>query len=197
MKVGLIVKSAGANEGKVIRIAVPQFIIGRDPQCQLRPSSAAISKRHCAVLVAEGKVLIRDFNSTNGTFVNDEQVQGDRELKAGDRLKVGPLDFVVQIEAEAPAAPKPAAAPAPKPAAAPAAPAGTDEADIAAMLLLDDGDGSSSGSSGEGAIPEGSTVMDLNALATGTNTPKKDEKPKGNTSKAAEDILKKYMRRRG
>lgn len=114
MKLNLVVAS-GVHEGKAIPIAVPQFVIGRDPQCQLRPASPSISKRHCAITVRGQKVFIRDFGSTNGTFVNDNLVEGEVELKDGDSLKVGPLDFKVGLATPA-VAPPPAA----KPAAAPA-----------------------------------------------------------------------------
>ena len=57
-----------------------------------------ISKRHCAVLVKNEQVFLRDFDSTNGTFVNDQQVKGEVPLNNGDVLKVGPLSFKVVIE---------------------------------------------------------------------------------------------------
>jgi predicted component of type VI protein secretion system len=102
MKLGLLVMTAGKQEGKVLEIKLPQFLIGRDPQCQLRPASPLISKRHCAIIQRDGKAFIRDFDSTNGTFVNDEPVKGEIELHHGDLLKMGPLIFEVRIEATAP-----------------------------------------------------------------------------------------------
>lgn len=99
MKVSLVVAS-GAHQGKSIPIVGPQFIIGRDPGCQLRPASQAVSKQHCAVLVRDGKVYVRDMGSTNGTQLNDATLKSEeREVKANDLLKVGPLDFTVRIEA--------------------------------------------------------------------------------------------------
>src|SRR5262245_61197930 len=109
MKVTLTV-AQGVHSGKAIAISLPQYVIGRDPQCQLRPASLAISKRHCAVLTRGDKVFARDFESTNGTFVNEEPLKGEVELKDGDTLKVGPLLFNVVITADAPAE-EPAAAP--------------------------------------------------------------------------------------
>ena len=67
MKLSLVVKAAGAQEGKVLPISLSQFVIGRDPQCHLRPASPMISKRHCAIVQRDGKVFIQDFGSTNGT----------------------------------------------------------------------------------------------------------------------------------
>src|SRR6516225_4172946 len=80
MKLRLVVNSPGKGEGKVIPITLSQFLIGRDPQCHLRPASALISKRHCAVLVRGEQAFVRDFDSTNGTSVNDESVIGEKEL---------------------------------------------------------------------------------------------------------------------
>jgi predicted component of type VI protein secretion system len=130
MKLSLVV-AQGVHTGKVIPVTAADFVIGRDPQCQLRPASPAVSKQHCALNVRDGKVYVRDCGSTNGTFINGEQVAAEREVKAGDRLRVGPLEFDLMIDATAPAAkpaqaqpaaaksaPKPAAKPAAKPASA-------------------------------------------------------------------------------
>lgn len=98
MKVSLVV-ATGAHEGRVIPLTGPQFLIGRDPQCQLRPASQAISKLHCAILVRDGKVYVKDFGSTNGTMVNDVLVQ-DTEVAVQDgaSVRVGPLDFRLKVE---------------------------------------------------------------------------------------------------
>ena len=111
MKLSLVVKAAGKQEGKVLAITLSQFVIGRDPQCHLRPASAMISKRHCALIQRDGKAFVHDFGSTNGTFVNDQPVQGEVELHNSDQLKVGPLQFEVRLAQDAPpakgATPKP------------------------------------------------------------------------------------------
>jgi pSer/pThr/pTyr-binding forkhead associated (FHA) protein len=206
MKLTLVVLTAGKWEGKVIPITLSQFLIGRDPQCHLRPASPVISKRHCAVLVRNGKVFVRDFDSTNGTFVNDRQVKGEVELKHEDQLKVGPLAFTVRLEVEAPAAaPKPVPA---KPAKTPVPAGATSENgegvdDDAAHLLLSLGDDGTSGFSGLGdGVPDGSTVMEVMPPTAGTDpagpapTKEKDKpKPAASTAAAAKAILEKYTRR--
>ena len=80
MKLSLVVKAAGTQEGKVLPITLSQFVIGRDPQCHLRPASPMISKRHCALVQRDGKAFIQDFGSTNGTSVNDQPVKDEIEL---------------------------------------------------------------------------------------------------------------------
>lgn len=102
MKLSLVVLTPGPNQGKLLEIKLSQFVVGRDPQCQLRPASPMISKRHCAILQREAKAFIRDFGSTNGTFVNNEAIKGEIELHNGDQLKIGPLLFEVRLEVSAP-----------------------------------------------------------------------------------------------
>jgi len=116
MKLSLLVLTPGKMEGKALDIKLSQFVIGRDPQCHLRPASPLISKRHCAILVKDGKAFVRDFDSTNGTLVNDAPINGECELHHDDRLKVGPLLFAVRIEPDA--APTKTPAPATRPATA-------------------------------------------------------------------------------
>ena len=87
----------GKNAGQEVPVSGRKFFIGRAEDCHLRPASDLISRHHCVLLVEDGYVAIRDFGSKNGTFVNDERVVGERELKPGDCLKVGPLHFEVHM----------------------------------------------------------------------------------------------------
>ena len=202
MKLSLVVTTAGKAHGQVIPITLAQFVIGRDPQCNLRPASALISKRHCAVLVKSGQVFVRDFDSTNGTFINDHPVKGEAPLQSGDVLKVGPLCFKVQIEGQASVS---------KPTPPPKAPAGADDEEAAALLLGlhdDSATGPGGAATGDSEVPSGSTVFDLphpaGAAADGSGDPA-DKKPDAkkpdakaaavSASKAAESLLAKYTRR--
>jgi len=212
MKIYLVV-AQGVHEGKQIAVTGPEFLIGRDPQCQLRPASPAVSKQHCGIFVSDGKLLLRDYGSTNGTFVNGEQVAGERQINQGDRIKIGPLEFTLRLEATpAPASktapPRPAAKP--EPAAAPVAastpaaetpktvPASSDpDADQIAAMLLGMEDETATERTAEQAIPDGTTIMDAPAVP-GQPGKKDEKKPNPNTadtSSAAAAILSKYMRR--
>lgn len=183
MKLSLTVLNAGKAEGQTIPVNVPQFVIGRDPKCNLRPASAMISKQHCALFIKDGKVLLRDFDSTNGTFVNDQQIKGVVPLANGDLLKVGPLQFKVNVEG-APAVNKPTPPPKPK-----ANEAVSHDDDAAALLLSLDDDSPTgvSTTTDEGEVPGGSTVMDMPAIAApGTEAAKTDEEKKDEKTRAAE-----------
>ena len=88
----------GSNAGKEVKIPTPECVIGRSSECHLRPKSDAISRRHCAIVVEDGNVKLRDFGSKNGTYLNDHRVEGELVLKSGDKLQVGPLSFEVMID---------------------------------------------------------------------------------------------------
>lgn len=88
----------GGNSGKLIPVPVPRFLIGRSEECHLRPKSDAISRNHCAILVHDDQITIRDLNSRNGTYINDQRVEGDRVLNSGDKLRIGKLEFEVMIK---------------------------------------------------------------------------------------------------
>ncbi len=109
MQVKLKVLS-GKNTGKEISVPVKRFLIGRADDCHLRPKSDAISRNHCAILIGEDEVVIRDLNSRNGTLLNGEKVNGDQSLETGDVLKIGKIEFELVIKGKKPA-PKPEPAP--------------------------------------------------------------------------------------
>jgi hypothetical protein len=87
----------GKNAGQEVAITGQKFLIGRAEDCHLRPGSDMISRHHCVIVVDQSYVAVRDFGSKNGTYVNAERVAGECELKSGDVLRVGPLEFEIEI----------------------------------------------------------------------------------------------------
>ena len=106
MKAKLVVVQ-GKPQGMQIPLQGNQFVIGRDPKCNLRPASDLISKLHCVFLVDGEKLTLRDLKSTNGTFVNSQKLEGTIDLKDGDLVRVGPLVFAVHVEAAKTSVPPP------------------------------------------------------------------------------------------
>jgi ABC-type multidrug transport system ATPase subunit len=53
----------------------------------------AVSRRHAAFDVGNGKTTVRDLGSTNGTFVNGARIDRPRVIVAGDRIDIGPYQF--------------------------------------------------------------------------------------------------------
>lgn len=99
MKVTLTV-NGGRHAGREISIALPEVLIGRDEKCNIQLDSEDVSRVHCALLIADKEVLIKDQNSSNGTFVNKRRLRGELQLEDGDTVQVGPQLFTVRIETE-------------------------------------------------------------------------------------------------
>ncbi len=77
--------------------------IGRGADNQIVLEGDSVSRRHCHFDRRQGNWHIVDDGSTNGTFLNEEQVKGSGQLNNGDRVKVGPtiLKYLSGLDAEA------------------------------------------------------------------------------------------------
>jgi len=73
---------------KVIPVAVGEMVIGSDPQCDIHIDSLAVHARHAAITTEGGNSVLRDLESPEGTFVNDEKIT-ERALEDGDLIQVG------------------------------------------------------------------------------------------------------------
>lgn len=100
--------------GESFRAAAGRIRIGRGKECELRPigpDDTSVSRVHSEVVLRpDGRVVARDAQSRNGTFVNGERVTGDKALKAGDHVRLGPTGpdlVVIEILLPKKEAPKP------------------------------------------------------------------------------------------
>lgn len=99
MDVKLVIRG-GKNDGTIIDINRPSYVIGRSSECNLRLESRAFSRKHAEIIVQEGYVGIKDLGSTNGTYLDGARLTEETELKNGQVLKIGPLECTVQISAQ-------------------------------------------------------------------------------------------------
>jgi anti-anti-sigma regulatory factor len=98
MKFYLIV-AKGKQKGTPIPITVDLFMIGSGAVCQLRSKVPGVAEEHCALVAREKKVFIRDMTSGEPTLVNGSVIPPGTEwpLHAGDRIEVGPFEFIIQM----------------------------------------------------------------------------------------------------
>jgi serine/threonine protein kinase len=82
-----------------------QFVIGRAGD--LRLGDARVSRRHARIVLYEGVYMVEDLGSANGTFLNEEKVEGPTQLRSGDTVRVGPYEmrFVIEEGLPVPAGP--------------------------------------------------------------------------------------------
>ncbi len=87
----LITGVEGRQPGEVIPIPTRVAIIGRLPECSIVLSHPSVSSRHARLELREGQWRVVDLESTNGVFVNEEQIlpNDPREISDGDVLRIG------------------------------------------------------------------------------------------------------------
>jgi pSer/pThr/pTyr-binding forkhead associated (FHA) protein len=63
-------------------------VIGRSSSCQLVLADDTVSRRHAELRIEDGRWLLRDLGSSNGTWVNGRPVV-EAEVRAGDTVHLG------------------------------------------------------------------------------------------------------------
>ena len=77
------------------------FSIGRRSDSSLHLPDGSISKSHAEVILSdEGRLILRESGSTNGTFVNGEQISGEIEIQENDLIHFAALVFRVGVQLE-------------------------------------------------------------------------------------------------
>jgi EAL domain-containing protein (putative c-di-GMP-specific phosphodiesterase class I) len=89
---------AVADENREWMVAIEPFpfIIGRDEDCNLKLTDKRISRRHSEIRKSGDHLWIRDFESTNGTFVNQKEIKQAELLEPGDTISIGKFKFCLK-----------------------------------------------------------------------------------------------------
>jgi pSer/pThr/pTyr-binding forkhead associated (FHA) protein len=104
--------TGGSLGGQTIEVNFPKLIIGREEDCHLRPDSEFLSRHHCALLLDDYTLRIRDLGSKNGTFVNGRRIgAGDTILLQDDVVSIGELTFLIDLNQSSEPKPLPSAPP--------------------------------------------------------------------------------------
>ncbi len=97
----LVVLSEGMT-GRSYELKVDKTTIGRVEDNAFPILEASVSSHHCEILLKGNDVVVKDLNSTNGTFINGEKVTSEAVLKVGQILRLGQLEM--RLESGQPAA---------------------------------------------------------------------------------------------
>ena len=90
-----LVVASGKSAGRTIAIKRNKLLIGRAEECDVRPLSEDVSRKHCEITVGPTEAWIKDLGSRNGTFVNGERITERTRLSDGDLVRVGVLELRV------------------------------------------------------------------------------------------------------
>jgi predicted component of type VI protein secretion system len=76
------------------------ILIGRAEEAKFRIQQDSVSRRHCEVFIKDGGVYVRDLGSTNGTFLDGEQVTAAVAsfVKPGSEIRIGGVVFRVEYQ---------------------------------------------------------------------------------------------------
>ena len=83
----------GPNSGQICELKMPECILGRHPDCDVSVNAGAASRYHARIVFVENDYFVEDLHSRNGTFLNDEQVEGLRKIADGDRIRISDTVF--------------------------------------------------------------------------------------------------------
>ena len=83
----------GGTLGRRYEFDGRDFVVGRDPDNDISVDLTTVSRRHARLFGKDGEAWVEDLGSTNGTLVNDEPIDGPRQLHNGDQLRFGSSIF--------------------------------------------------------------------------------------------------------
>jgi hypothetical protein len=75
--------------------------IGRTAPADVIVAGSAVSRSHCQVELAAGKLRVTDLNSTNGTYIDNKRIVGSEVLPVGAILRVGNVSFEHEVRTRA------------------------------------------------------------------------------------------------
>ncbi|MCX6929006.1 MAG: FHA domain-containing protein [Verrucomicrobia bacterium] len=101
----LVVLSAGMT-GRTQELKVEKTTIGRVEDNTFQIAEPSVSSHHCEIVLRGNEVVVRDLNSTNGTFINGEKVT-ESVMKTGQILRLGQIEMRLEPDTSAAPAKKP------------------------------------------------------------------------------------------
>jgi serine phosphatase RsbU (regulator of sigma subunit) len=78
-------------------VADGEFVLGRQPDVSLLLQAREVSRRHARIFCEDGRFVLEDLESSNGTFLNSAPLKGRAELHEQDQIRVGPYLFKFEV----------------------------------------------------------------------------------------------------
>jgi len=117
----LVILNQGMT-GRAYDLVAERTTVGRVEDNSFQIVDPSVSSHHCEIQLRGPEIVIRDLNSTNGSYINEARIT-ESILKPGQTLRLGQVELKLETPGGPPVVPAGAsAAPAPAAPAAPAAP---------------------------------------------------------------------------
>lgn len=90
----LVVITVGFNDLS-FEVKPEKLSVGRQPDNQVSLPEASVSSHHCELFAKGDDIIVKDLNSTNGTFINEKQLEAGKEvpLRPGQVLRLGQVEL--------------------------------------------------------------------------------------------------------
>jgi pSer/pThr/pTyr-binding forkhead associated (FHA) protein len=109
----LVILNQGMT-GRTFELNVERTTVGRVEDNTFQIADGSVSSHHAEIVLQGPAILIRDLNSTNGTFINNEKIT-EKILKPGETLRLGQVELRIDDGKPVLAPPAPPVAPTPAP----------------------------------------------------------------------------------
>lgn len=83
----------GLELGRKYDLLDKAVVVGRSSKADIQVDQESVSRNHARFAQDGGRVMVEDLGSTNGTFVNDDPIDGATQLRNGDLIKIGRTIF--------------------------------------------------------------------------------------------------------
>ena len=90
----LVIQSA-EQKGRSYELKVDKTTVGRVEDNTFQIADASVSSHHCEILLRGTDVVIKDLNSTNGTYINEDKIS-ESVLKPGQKLRLGQIELSLE-----------------------------------------------------------------------------------------------------
>lgn len=84
-----LVLRVGPSPGKVFPLMKNEVTIGRDINNEIVINDAEVSRKHCRLKMYGEGFIIEDLGSTNGTWVNEQRISAQHQLRSGETIRLG------------------------------------------------------------------------------------------------------------
>ncbi len=91
----VVERAPGHTPGMIYDIGVGA-VLGRGEAAEIQLDDPYASSRHAQLVMQAGVVVLEDLGSTNGTYLNEELLQGPAPLHTGDRVRIGDSEFTYE-----------------------------------------------------------------------------------------------------
>ena len=83
--------------GRTHDLKAEKTTVGRVEDNSFQIAEPSVSSHHCEVLVHGNDVIVKDLNSTNGTFINGEKIS-ESSIKPGQILRLGQIEMRLETD---------------------------------------------------------------------------------------------------